>query len=324
MNSINSSIWLREKTLLLALMLVVFIPLTSVAQGANGSPNQPHKQSQEEHSDVYNVVIISDAMATASNIETMVVSGGELNISSSVYGKVIADPASVSHIRARFDGVITDVNVNLGQQVKKNDVLANIESNESLRRYQVSSPLTNTVIARTANSGELANGQILFSVANYDTVWVELKIFPQQRAAIHPKQLVILSNAGFSQQSSISHIIAATDDKPYTLAYVKLENNSESSESQWPIGAWVNAQVITDSKQAAVIIPKVAVQQYQDQAVVFVKQGQQYRPRPVHLGQADTVNIEVLSGLSANEEIVAKNSFLIKADLEKSEAGHAH
>ncbi len=324
MNSINSSIWLREKTLLLALMLVIFIPLTSVAQGANGSLNQPHKQSQEEHSGAHNVVIISDAMATASNIETMVVSGGELNISSSVYGKVIADPASVSHIRARFDGVITDVNVNLGQQVKKNDVLANIESNESLRRYQVSSPLTGTVIARNANSGELANGQILFSVANYNTVWVELKIFPQQRAAIHPKQLVILSNAGFSQQSSISHIIPAADDKPYTLAYVKLENNSENSESQWPIGAWVNAQVITASRQAAVIIPKLAVQQFQGQAVVFVKQGQQYRPRPVRLGQADTDNYEVLAGLIADEEIVTKNSFLIKADLEKSEAGHAH
>lgn len=214
--------------------------------------------------------------------------------------------------------------MNLGQQVKKNDVLANIESNESLRRYQVSSPLTGTVIARNANSGELANGQILFSVANYDTVWVELKIFPQQRAAIHPKQTVILNNSGLSQRSAISHIIPAADDKPYTLAYVKLENNSESSESQWPIGAWVNAQVITASRQAAVIIPKLAVQQFQGQAVVFVKQGQQYRPRPVRLGQADTDNFEVLSGLIADEEIVTKNSFLIKADLEKSEAGHAH
>ena len=37
MNSINSSTWLKEKTLLLALMLVVLIPLTSIAQGANGS-----------------------------------------------------------------------------------------------------------------------------------------------------------------------------------------------------------------------------------------------------------------------------------------------
>ncbi|HUH57675.1 MAG TPA: hypothetical protein VL020_04075, partial [Pseudomonadales bacterium] len=68
MNSINSSIWLREKTLFLVLMLIVFIPLTSVAQGANGSPIQSQNQSQEEHSDAHNVVIISDAMATASNI----------------------------------------------------------------------------------------------------------------------------------------------------------------------------------------------------------------------------------------------------------------
>ncbi len=311
MNTSNFLTLLRTKPLSLAFMLVMLISssLTSVANSTE---------------DAHNVATISAATATASGIETLAVTGGKLNISTNLYGKVVADPASLSHVRARFDGVITDVNVNLGDQVKKNDVLASIESNESLRRYQVNAPLTGTIIARNANNGGLSNGQILFSVANYDTVWVELKIFPQQRAAIHPKQLVILSNAGFSQQSSISHIIAATDDKPYTLAYVKLENNSEKSESQWPIGAWVNAQVITASRQAAVIIPKLAVQQFQGQAVVFVKQGQQYRPRPVHLGQADTDNFEVLAGLIADEEIVAKNSFLIKADLEKSEAGHAH
>ena len=319
MNTSNFLTLLRTKPLSLAFMLVMLISssLTSVA-------NSTEDAHSDEETDAHNVATISAATATASGIETLAVTGGKLNISSSVYGKVIADPASVSHIRARFDGIITDVNANLGQQVKKNDVLANIESNESLRRYQVSSPLTGTVIARNANSGELANGQVLFSVANYDTVWIELKIFPQQRAAIHPKQTVILNNSGLSQRSAISHIIPAADDKAYTLAYVKLENNSENSESQWPIGAWVNAQVITASRQAAVIIPKIAVQQFQGQAVVFVKQGQQYRPRPVRLGQADTVHIEVLSGLIADEEIVTKNSFLIKADLEKSEAGHAH
>lgn len=292
-------------------LLLLMLPITS-----NASQNDP--------SDAHNVVTIADAIASASNIETLIVSGGELNISSSVYGKVIADPNSVSHIRARFQGVITEVNVNLGDSVKKNAPLASIESNQSLSGYQVTAPLTGTIIARNANRGEFANDQILFSVANYDTLWVELKIFPQQRAAIRPKQVVTLNTSGLSQRSAISHIIPAADDKTYSLAYVKLDNTNATLATNWPIGAWVNAQVITANKQADLVVPKQAIQQYQGQTVVFIKQGEQYRPRPVRIGQADTVNVEVLSGLAANEEIVAKNSFLIKADLEKSEAGHAH
>ena len=42
------------------------------------------------------------------------------------------------------------------------------------------------------------------------------------------------------------------------------------------------------------------------------------------LGQQDNTNIEVLLGLSIEDEIVSQNSYLIKADLEKSEAGHEH
>ena len=33
---------------------------------------------------------------------------------------------------------------------------------------------------------------------------------------------------------------------------------------------------------------------------------------------------EVISGLEAGERVVASNSYIIKADLEKSEAGHDH
>jgi len=34
--------------------------------------------------------------------------------------------------------------------------------------------------------------------------------------------------------------------------------------------------------------------------------------------------IEVISGIETGERVVATNSYLIKADLEKSEAGHDH
>jgi cobalt-zinc-cadmium efflux system membrane fusion protein len=111
------------------------------------------------------VAVIPDNMASASGIETVAVSAGQLHILATLFGDVITDSASLSHIRARFDGVVSDVTVNLG------DTLAMVESNESLKRYQVSSPFAGTIIGRHANAGELSNGQILFSIANYDDMW---------------------------------------------------------------------------------------------------------------------------------------------------------
>ena len=66
------------------------------------------------------------------------------------------------------------------------------------------------------------------------------------------------------------------------------------------------------------------MQEYEAKQVVFVVEGDEYAPRAVELGVSDGHYIEVISGLEAGERVVASNSYIIKADLEKSEAGHDH
>lgn len=306
MNIFNQNIHFVTKKLTVMLIVVVTItPLLTLAGG-------------DDHDE--NVVIISDSMAKASGIATVAVSAGQLNSLAILFGDVTTDPASLSHIRARFDGVISDVMMNLGDKVKRGDTLATVESNESLKRYPVTSPFTGTVIARHANAGELSNGQILFSIANYDDVWAQLKIFPNQRAAIKSGQKVWLSNTDFVQASFISHIVPSSEGKPYILAFVKLHN----ADGNWPVGALTKAQVRTATKNTPMLIPKSAIQEFEGRNVVFVKKGREYHPRPINLGLSDSQNVEVLQGLKTGELIVSQNSYLIKADLEKSEAGHDH
>ena len=301
----QSSLHLTKNTTLTCLILLLLSPFLTLASEGN------HNKE---------VAVISDSIANASGIETAVVSAGQLHNLTTLFGNVTTDPASLSHIRARFDGVISDVTVNLGDKVKSGDTLATVESNESLKRYQVTSPFTGTIIGRHANAGELSNGQILFSIANYDYVWAQLKIFPKQRASIKSGQKVWLSNADFVQESSISHTVPSSAGKPYTLAFVKLSN----TDGNWPVGALAKAQVKTATQDIPLLIPKTAIQQYKRQKVVFVKKGNEYHPRHITLGLADNKNIEVLQGLETGERVVSQNSYLIKADLEKSEAGHDH
>lgn len=273
---------------------------------------------EEGHSD--DVVTMSATTATKNGITTVQAFPGELAVSTTLYGRISADPASLSHIRARFNGVIKSVNVNIGDKVKKGDVLAIVESNESLKSYSITSPFDGSVIARHANNGELSNGQVLFSLANYKNVWAQLTVFSQQLGEIKVGQRVGLSHADFSQVTTIAYLTPSVDGSPHSLANVAVDN----SDGYWPLGTLVKAKVTTATQAASLLVPVSAVQEYEDNQVVFVQRDDEYTPRPVKLGMSDGTRVEVLKGLTQGESVVATNSYLIKADLEKSEAGHDH
>jgi cobalt-zinc-cadmium efflux system membrane fusion protein len=57
---------------------------------------------------------------------------------------------------------------------------------------------------------------------------------------------------------------------------------------------------------------------------VFIQKGDIYEAQPISTGRRDTEFVEVTAGLSGGETIVINQSFLIKADIEKSAAVHDH
>ena len=71
-------------------------------------------------------------------------------------------------------------------------------------------------------------------------------------------------------------------------------------------------------------MPTKAIQTIRDWSVVFVKYGNFFEARPLELGENDGNWVEVLQGLSVGEHYVAQNSFVVKAEIEKSSAVHEH
>ena len=58
--------------------------------------------------------------------------------------------------------------------------------------------------------------------------------------------------------------------------------------------------------------------------MVYAKVGDQYEVRMLELGREAGDWIEVLGGLKLGTEYVTENSYIIKADIEKSGASHDH
>ena len=57
---------------------------------------------------------------------------------------------------------------------------------------------------------------------------------------------------------------------------------------------------------------------------MFIQRGELYEFHPLTLGRSDGRFTEVLDGLSYGDRYVVENSYLIKADIEKSGAEHEH
>lgn len=282
--------------------------------------HQVPAEAHDEHNHEEGVVEIADDMAAGAGISTTVAGPGEINKTLTVYGRVIADPSRISHIRARFPGTITRVIAGMGDQVKKGQVLAEVESNESLKRYALKAPFSGIITAHHASPGEATEEQVLFTVADFDQVWAEFQIFPGQLSRVGLGQSVAVSVASRQTITMIRHLIPSDGDKPFVLARAPIDNRL----GHWAPGLLLQGQISVEQIQADLRVDNRALQTVGSQEVVFVKSGEHYEARSLTLGHRDRYFSEVLEGLYSGEQYVVENSYLIKADLEKSGAAHEH
>ncbi|WMS87885.1 efflux RND transporter periplasmic adaptor subunit [Pleionea litopenaei] len=292
--------------------LLLFVSTIVIASGQ-------HEHDKERQHDDDQSTQIDKEMASNVGIETAIASSNIVNRSVIVYGSLATGPEQLSHVRARYSGLIKSVKKSIGDRVNRGDLLAKIESNESLNNYTVKAPISGTVIQRHANTGEVTQDQILFSIANFETLWAEFRIYPSQQTKVRDGQVVLIEANGFELNGTISHVIPVLD-KPFLLARVKINNQS----SNLTPGLLVEGRIIIEQFQAELTVEKQALQTLGGKIGVFTKAGDEYHFVPLMLGRSDNHFVEVLSGVSEGQEYVSTNSYLIKADIEKSEAEHEH
>ena len=281
--------------------------------------HEGHDENDEhEHNETLSSRI-SDDIATAVNIVTDRADSQLLRQHQVVYGKLSADPNRISHVNARFPGILTSVKFSLGDSVKAGDVLAVVESNESLNTYAIKAPIDGVIIQRSANVGEVAQQQTLFSIADFGSLWADFRLYPSQQVAVATGQNVVIMAADTEINGVIAHIIPSLT-QPYQLARVKLDNRDGKLSS----GQMIEGAVISGEFNVELAVKKSAIQILDNQSGVFVKNNSEYVFTPLQLGRSDMDYVEVIAGLKPGQWYVTTNSYLLKADIEKSEAEHAH
>ena len=274
----------------------------------------------DEHGSEEGHIEISQESASKAGISSIAAHSGEIKQTINVYGKSVIDPSAISQIRARFPGIITKLKHNIGDSIKKGDVVAEVESSDSLKRYKITSPISGIVTSRHANPGELASEQALLTIANYDQLWVELQLFPSQRQGVSIGQEVSITSENAQVISVIKHLLPGNSNQAFIIARVPLSN----SQQKWFPGLLVSGSIVKNLMQVPLVVENRAIQVIEGKQVIFVKNENGFETRQLTLGQSDGEFTEVHSGLALGEQYVVENSYLLKADLGKSSASHAH
>jgi cobalt-zinc-cadmium efflux system membrane fusion protein len=316
---------------------------TTVSDHAEGVADDDHDHDHEgdadeaahddadghdDHDDELAIELSPEAMKMA-GISLSKVTRGRIEQCLELPGEVGFNEDRLVHIAPRFAGIALKANVRVGDRVTFGDVVAVVESNESMSAYSIKAPISGWVISRHITPGEYVSEEnSIYVIADLSTVWVNLAVYPKDANRIKKGQAVDIDAVGSDMKASgkIEYVSPVMDYRTRSLtARVVLTNMDHT----WRPGTFVHAMVTSEDVDEGLVVDKSAVQYLDGKSVVFVADGaNRFRPAEIVIGSRNARHVRVLSGLEIGMEYVAAGAFELKAQVVTSSmdahAGHTH
>ncbi len=190
--------------------------------------------------------------------------------------------------------------------------------------FEIRAPFAGTIIEKHLTLGEKVNDDAeVFTIADLSTVWVDVNVYQKDLAAIARGQAVTIEiGHGIpSVNGTIAWVSPLVNEASRTAkARVVLPNPDDNLRP----GFFITARVAVGSAASGIIIPKSALQTFEEKTVVFIRSEKGFEPHPVTLGRENTDRVEILAGLQAGQTYVSRGAFTLKAQLSKSAFGDGH
>ncbi|WP_407175159.1 divalent metal ion exporter adaptor subunit IhpB [Bradyrhizobium sp. STM 3562] len=305
----------------------VLAPVKVETTQASGQASEKKEKLAEEHveQDEHGAdrIRISDVKLAAAGVKLAEAANATLSDTLSFNGVLRANQETVVQVTPRFAGIVRSIRKRIGDTVAKDDLLASIESNQSLTVYDLKAPIGGTVIDRQISLGEYVSEQKpAFVVADLSTIWADLSIYRQDLKRVRVGEAILIDpDDGRGEiRGTISYLAPiGTSETQTALARVVLPN----ADARLRPGLFVTARLVLAARHVPVAVRAGAIQTLENRTIVFVREeGDKIEARPVEIGESDPNFVEIKAGLSAGERYVAERSFLVKAEMGKGEAGH--
>ncbi len=306
----------------LCLVLLATAFAGTAAAQHNHDESEHHSHDEETHHD--GIVVLSPAEMREFNIVVATAGPDTIARTLELPGEVRANADRLAHIVPRFDGIVTDVRVRIGDRVSKGQVLAIVEGNQSLAPFSVKTLISGTVIAKHITLGEAAGrDRDAFVIADLSSVWVDLTVYQRDLEDVKAKQMasVFVGHGEVSQRGRIDYVTPIVDEATRTAtARIVLDNR----EQKWRPGMFVTGRVTVAEGVVPVAVTTDAIQRLGARQVVFVQTAEGFVTRDVTIGAASDARVEIVHGLRAGDRYVSAGAFTLKAELEKNAFGDGH
>jgi cobalt-zinc-cadmium efflux system membrane fusion protein len=362
-----------------------------------------HEDHTGEEGPVEEVIHLSDEELNEFGITLETAEGGALDQYIDLPGEIVLNADRMAHVVPRVSGIVREVRMTVGDQVKAGELMAAIESREladgkaaflaaierealaqgnfkreerlwekkvtseqeyldarqalaeariaknsaeqqlhalgfseselkelpghpdaTYTRFEIKAPLAGTIIEKHMTLGENVNADTdVFTIADLSTVWVDINVYQKDLVNIRKGQTVVIEiGHGISTVTGTIAWVSPQVDETTRTAKARLE--LPNPDGNLRPGLFVTARVAVGSTPASIVVPKSALQSFENRTVLFVRTDKGFEPKPVEVGRQNGTKVEILSGLEAGQTYVSQGAFTLKAQLSKGAFGDGH
>jgi len=162
-------------------------------------------------------------------------------------------------------------------------------------------------------------GTMLLSIGDLAEVWVEAEVFERQASFVKsdtPVTMTLDYLPGKTWQGQVDFVYPTLDAKTRT---VKVRLRFENESGAFKPNMFAQVVIHTNGEDNSLLIPKEALIRTGNQdRVVLALGGGYFKSIAVTVGGFDRDDVEILSGLSVDDEIVSSAQFLLDSESSKS------
>ena len=360
------------------------------ASGKGGASSEGKEESHDEEGQLE----LTAAQIDAAGIKVATAAPRLMSTSATFPGEIRFDEDRTTHVVPRVNGIVDEVKVELGDAVKKGQVLAVIASQQitDLRseldaaqrrtelarltmqrekklweekisaeqdyllarqayqeadislanarqklnaiganikvaagnRYELIAPFDSVVVEKHLGIGEVVNeSTAAFTLSDLTRVWATFGASPKdlKQVAVGRPVKVSAPDLGVQVEGRVSYVGSLLGEQTRAASVRVVLPNPDGA---WRPGLFVSIDVTADKGAAKVTLPESSIQTVEDKPSVFVRNKEGFQVQAVNVGRQEGGYVEILQGLDAGMQVATEGSFILKSELGKSSAEHAH
>jgi len=193
-----------------------------------------------------------------------------------------------------------------------NEVLT---TGRTMRTVTLTAPASGFVIDKKVVEGQsIQAGAELYTIADLSDVWVEAQLREEDAGRVGIGATATLQFTSYPGQPFTGRVTYIDPMLGEQARTVKARITVPNSDSRIKPGMYATV-VLNSSTQSALTVPRSAVVQTGERALVFVDLGSgKLNAQQVRLGRTGGYYVEVLSGLNSGQRVVTSAQFLIDSE----------